>query len=250
MEKKNRKNRKPLIVVAMLLMVALVVGMGAMTYSRYVSSFNSGVQQATAAKWGFVVTANTENLFGKNYKVTGTNVATPTATADGVVVKATSDANVVAPGTSGSMTFSISGQAEVKANFKIAISGIQEIVYNGYKPIKWTLKKDGNPVVTNNDSLATTLASLTTATTINPGVPVEGGSYELSWSWAWSEDETISINDTIIGIASAGTYDDATKAIRLADGSTFGEKIDSQGAFDAILTKLSFQIAITIEQVQ
>ena len=53
MEKKNRKNRKPLIVVAMLLMVALVVGLGAMTYSRYVSSFNSGTQQATAAKWGF-----------------------------------------------------------------------------------------------------------------------------------------------------------------------------------------------------
>ena len=56
--------KKHLTIVAVVLMVALVVGMGAMTYARYISSYDSGEQIATAAKWGFVVNADTTNLFG------------------------------------------------------------------------------------------------------------------------------------------------------------------------------------------
>lgn len=248
MEKKNRKNRKPLIVVAMLLMVALVVGMGAMTYSRYVSSFTTGEQTATAAKWGFVVNANTTNLFGKNYEVTGTNVATPTTETTGVVVKASS--NTVAPGTSGSMTFAIDGTAEVRAQLTVDLTVTSEIAYGDYKPIQWTLKKGSTEVATST-SLATVLNSLvTTPVVIEAGATIDGGAYELSWSWAWSEDETISIKDTIIGIkASDSTYANVDD-IRLANGATLGEVVTTQGAFDAIKTVLAFELSIKLEQIQ
>ena len=50
---KSRKNKKMLVAVAMILMIALVAGMGAMTYSKYITSGTTGEQTATAAKWGF-----------------------------------------------------------------------------------------------------------------------------------------------------------------------------------------------------
>ena len=65
--KMNETKKKSLVIIAMVLMVALVVGMGAMTYSRYVSTTDVPAQNATAAKWGFVVTANTSGLFGDAY---------------------------------------------------------------------------------------------------------------------------------------------------------------------------------------
>ena len=253
MEKKKRKNRKPLIVVAMLLMVALVVGMGAMTYSRYVSSFNSGEQTATAAKWGFVVNANTTKLFGTQYGEDNTdNKATVDETGN-IVVKASADGKVVAPGTTGSMTFSISGTAEVRAQLTVDVTVISEIAYGSYLPIKWTLTTGGTPVGTaNNTSLADVLSSLeTTPVPIAPGTSIAtGGDYVLTWEWAWSDVESDNINDTIIGIASTGTYDDTTKSIRLADGSTFGEVVTTQGAFDAIETTLAFELSIKLEQIQ
>ena len=58
------KNKKLFMVVAIVLMLGLVAGMGAMTYSRYATKYDAPPQSATAAKWGFVVTANAENLFG------------------------------------------------------------------------------------------------------------------------------------------------------------------------------------------
>ena len=64
MKNKTRNNkRKPLLVVALVLMVALVLGMGAMTYSRYISTaeMDDGKTTATVAKWGYVVTINADN---------------------------------------------------------------------------------------------------------------------------------------------------------------------------------------------
>ena len=86
--KKFMKNKKLLTILAMVLMVSLVVGMGAMTYAKYVSNYDGGSGTATAAKWGFVVTANTDNLFGTQYKSDDSDTyATVTETGD-VVVKA------------------------------------------------------------------------------------------------------------------------------------------------------------------
>ena len=115
MKNKSRKSKKLLVVVAVILMLGLVVGMGAMTYSRYVTS-GSTAQTATAAKWGFVVTVSADDLFASDYtKADGASLATK-ATGTGVAVHAsTTGTNLVAPGTTGSMTITISGSAEVLA---------------------------------------------------------------------------------------------------------------------------------------
>ena len=63
------RNKKFLTVMAMVLMVAMVVGMGTMTYARYVTSASmTNPESATAAKWGYVLSINSENLFGKQYE--------------------------------------------------------------------------------------------------------------------------------------------------------------------------------------
>ena len=63
------KKKRLSVVVATALMASLVVGMGAMTYSKYITSTSIPTQQATAANWGFVITADATNLFGRNYNV-------------------------------------------------------------------------------------------------------------------------------------------------------------------------------------
>ncbi|MBO5215433.1 MAG: hypothetical protein J6B79_04525 [Clostridia bacterium] len=249
MEKKKRKNRKPLIVVAMLLMVALVVGMGAMTYSRYVSSFNSDVQQATAAKWGFVVNANANNLFGTQYK--GTTLATVNGSGD-VVVKANSSpaTNIVAPGTTGYITINITGVAEVKAELTVTATDVAEIAYLDYKPVVWTLYNDTTPVV-ENTTLADALSKIE-GTEIPAGTPADY-KYKLEWKWVLGDagNTTNNIKDTIIGIKASGAdYDDVADTL-LADGTKLSTKVTSEGDYtDDIQTVLKFNLSIKLEQVQ
>ena len=77
------KNKKFLVIIATVLMACLVVGMGAMTYSRYISTTELPAQSATAAKWGYVITADASNLFGSDYKVAeGTTQLDNTKTPD------------------------------------------------------------------------------------------------------------------------------------------------------------------------
>ena len=61
------KGKKFLTMAATSLMACLVAGMGAMTYSKYITSDNTGTQQATAANWGFVVTVNADDLFASSF---------------------------------------------------------------------------------------------------------------------------------------------------------------------------------------
>jgi hypothetical protein len=70
-KEKNRrysimKKKKSLVFVATALMLCLVVGMGAFTFAKYITSGNTN-QKATAAKWGFVVNVDADNLFGTKY---------------------------------------------------------------------------------------------------------------------------------------------------------------------------------------
>ena len=255
MEKKKRKNRKPLIVVAMLLMVALVVGMGAMTYSRYVSSFNPGAQTATAAKWGFVVNANANSLFGTQY---GEDNADSKATVDetgNIVVSASS--KTVAPGTNGSMTISINGTAEVRAKLTFTATVTSEILLKTtalggteYRPIVWTLK-DGETTLKTGTDLEDVLSGFAGAT-IEAGDPLTNN-YVLSWDWAWSEDEAISIKDTIIGVKAANaTWSDAVGATLLADGTALSTKITSAEYANVanVQPTLAFSITVKLEQIQ
>lgn len=227
-ERKNNRSKAVIIVIAMLLMVALVVGMGAMTYSRYITRDTTGNQTATAAKWGFVVTVNADNLFGTNYTMgTGSSLATK-VTSDGVAVNA--ESSVVAPGTTGFMNISITGSAEVFAKLTIGFGNtVQEIHYGDYYPVKWTLSDGTTEEVFsklsdvkeyfNNDS--------------NNNLKITAGdqfdkTYTLTWKWELVSDNDE--KDTAIG-----------KKASNSDYQESGVEIEPT---------MSFNMTVSIEQIQ
>ena len=215
-QKSERKNnKKTTVIIALLLALIAILSFGGYTLSKFVTSGGS-TGKAQVAKWGYKMEIDGSNLFGKNYKFDGV-ASKITKNADGLTVKASGDYNVIAPGTTGSMIFTIGGQAEVKALIAMGIhpkadiilkvqkTGGEEIVYS---PVKWTLKKNG-VVVTGAEN--TTLEAVAATFHDDPVVGLKQAgdvlaetTYELIWAWAFEGTETftgITVNelDTIFG---------------------------------------------------
>lgn len=218
-QKSERKNnRKTTVIIALLLALIAILSFGGYTLSKFVTSGGS-TGKAQVAKWGYKMEVDGSNLFGKNYKYDGV-ASKVTKNADGLTVKASGDYNVIAPGTTGSMTFTIGGKAEVKAliamgidpkkdvTLKMQKAGGEEIVYN---PVKWTLKKNGVDVT---GAINTTLHKVAGAfhdmtsnpvsSVKNPGDELKTTTYELVWAWAFEgtgtfKGVTADELDTILG---------------------------------------------------
>ena len=207
-QKSERKNnRKTTVIIALLLALIAILSFGGYTLSKFVTSGGS-TGKAQVAKWGYKMEIDGSKLFGKNYKFdrvdrVGSKV---TQDADGLTVKASGDYNVIAPGTTGSMTFKIGGQAEVNVLIAMGIhpekdvtlkmqkpdgEKMKEIVYN---PVKWTLKKNGDDVTgainTTLHKVAGTFHSDPVVGTKKPGAVLEDTTYELIWTWAFEGTET------------------------------------------------------------
>lgn len=239
--KNVKKNKKPLVIVAMVLMVALVVGMGAMTYSKYISTHDVPAQTATAAKWGFVVTAKTENLFGSTYKSDNTDTfATINETGD-VVVQASVGATdeIVAPGTSGYLLIEVSGQAEVLAQLTVNIDLINNISDGAaYLPIEWALT-NGNTMPA--DGWTTNPETLSSTETLAPGTDATSN-YRLYWRWAFSSGDANDKKDTVIGAKAAG--------MELANVNAITGLTLDEAAYNAYTTQLEFSATVSIVQIQ
>lgn len=208
---RKKNNLRSMIIVALLLLLVAVIGFGGYTLSKYVSNKTEG-GKAQVAKWGYTVEADATKLFGTNYKFDTASSVVTTDT-ENLTVSSSSTANLVAPGTSGSMTFSIKGSAEVKAKVSIEVTDVTDIVLkytnNGvavaapYTPVKWTLKKGGTPVVTG--TLAEIAAELNNDKydiTYNPNSAEINDVYTLSWAWnfgtaAVTENDHL---DTLLGM--------------------------------------------------
>lgn len=162
-ERKSNKKTRIVIIASMLLLLIAIACLCGTTFARYITKKDVPSTQATVAKWGFVVNANANDVFGTDYtrdSQANAEVVT-TAGAVGADVKASTD-KVVAPGTMGSLTVSIDGSAEVLAQYVISstIGDLQEVsLKNGatvaYSPIKWKLYT------------GTTAAAITTPVDIN-----------------------------------------------------------------------------------
>ena len=212
-ERKN--NKKSAVIIVLLLALTSILCFGGYTLSKYVTS-GSKTGTAQVAKWGYTVELDGNNLFGKNYKFDGV-VSKTTADSDGLTVKASGDHSVIAPGTTGSLTFKIKGKAEVRALIAMGITPEADIILKmkkasgeeiEYKPVKWTLKK--NKVVvptaesTSLEAVAHTFHSDPTLDVKAPGFELPETTYELIWAWAFEGTETFSgvtsnELDTILG---------------------------------------------------
>lgn len=245
----KKDNRKSIFVIALLLLLVAVIGFGGYTMSKYISS-KKEEGKANVAKWGFTVSTDTTKLFGKNY-VAGV-VSNTTADAATLSAKATGEYNVVAPGHSGSMTFTIAGSAEVKAKLSISVQkGYDDIVLKfkkgtkdgeDYYPVKWTLTKKGK-----GDADATTLVNgghlsdienaLKITATYNAGDKAIEDVYTLSWAWAFDDTANLAdanALDTLLGWTASGTTIPTDYGFTVKDGTK---------------TSIAFTLNISVEQV-
>jgi hypothetical protein len=276
MKTKSKKMQATLIVAVLLALIVAIFAMAGTTYAKYITTGSTQAKQATVAKWGYVVTVNADDLFGSNYTYNSTDKASTVVKSDGVAVKASS--STLAPGTSGKMTITIKGNAEVLS--KISFKPIDDVtttdIYlksysddknegtqnsDGYYPVKWTVSLSTNggtdtkvledAQITDvvkyfTDSTATSHAEILNKE-IDPSSTAEiNYVYTISWAWAFgTSDGKVSGNDNYDTIL--GNYSNGGKS-----GSTLK---DSNGnivtvADENISKTLQFGLTATIEQIQ
>ena len=219
-ERKN--NRKTAVIVMLLLALIALMCFGGYTFSKYVTS-GKGSGTANVAKWGYTASVDTTKLFGEEYKLATTNVSTVDGTGAHINVKAdTAGRNLVAPGTTGSMTFTVGGKAEVRALISTGLHPTNDVVlkikktadtaYTEYRPVKWTLKKGGTTVAENVtlETIAETIHDEAINKMYVPNEKLDSTTYELSWAWVFENngetvaDLSIDQVDTILGQMVAG----------------------------------------------
>ena len=177
------KKKKTMLVAAIVLGIA-VLGLAAGVYAKYIASFTADGDIANVAKWAFEDENDDDGLLecklDKNYD---TN---------------TLSEGKIAPGTSGTCTFSITNKnSEVGVNYTITLSGVT----NQPKNVKfYKTKSDSGNNITYTDELTTANGSVTG--TINAGVAT-AQTEEIYWVWPY---ETGAVTD---GVAQ-GDDDDTT----------------------------------------
>lgn len=254
-ERKN--NRKTAVIVALLLALVALFCFGGYTFSKYVTS-GKGSGTASVAKWGYTASVDTTKLFGEEYKYDAAKTAsTVNGTGANLTVKAdTAGRNLVAPGTAGSMTFTVGGTAEVRAllsmgidthTYKDVVLKIKktgDTAYTDYRPVKWTLKKGGTTVAGAENVTLAQIAEIIHEDAINktygPNEGLTSTTYELSWAWAFQDttgnvaDLSIDQVDTILGQMAAG----------VTGYTPAGYEIDT----DNSSTELAFTFTIQVSQ--
>lgn len=256
--KKTNRNTKLIILAIVLALVVLFLCIGGSTFARYIASKDAPANQATVAKWGYVVNADASKLFGKEYKDT---VITADGTDAKVDVKASG--NVVAPGTTGSMTFGVTGTAEVLAKLEYAFTvktevalktGSGESATTVYSPLKWTLN-NGTSDLVDGGSLADVKTEIDKLNkVIEAGATDLSESYTLTWVWDLGNDDaaaaTTNRYDTLLGYAAqgAGTYGDVVVAV--ADGvTTVTDNAPETPVTYTAVTKVEFDLSVKVVQI-
>ena len=211
---KNKKSKKIMIVGAMAALLTLIGVTGSETYAKYVESTTVPSQTATVAKWGFVQTVTANKLFGENYGAATDKLAQTTDTIDAegnvtengaiVTAAASGDYNIVQPGGSGYLTFSVTGSAEVPARFEFNAKAISEVALsNGgetYNPIEWRYVVTNKTVTpstvvgsidyTSFTSFANQLDSIVIECNPNSSVDIE---VKVEWRWLFEQNKDTSV---------------------------------------------------------
>lgn len=255
-ERKN--NKKTAVIVALLLALIALMCFGGYTFSKYVTS-GTGNGTANVAKWGYTASVDTTKLFGKEYKLAAAKVSTVDGAGKiNVQADPANERNLVAPGTTGSMTFKVGGKAEVRAllsmgidvhthkDVVLKIKKTDDTAYTEYRPVKWTLKKNDGAVTTTVAEKVTLakVAEKIHEESINkeyaPNEELTTTTYELSWAWEFEGtgsvlDLSIDQLDTILGQMAAG----------VTEYTPAGYVIDATNSF----TEFSFDFTIQVSQI-
>ena len=255
----------------LLVLTLLTTCMTAGTFAKYVTEAN-GSKTARVAKFGVEVSVDAGTVFGENYasQNNGNGVVE-----DGNGATVSANEMVVAPGTKGSMTFSIKGTPETAVNLNISLgeagTEMQEVMLKagtykdftndkgstfiitdqGYYPVKWTLKNNDAVVETTNSEKLENVSltkineyfksiSKNYDANTNLTTALGGNTETYTLSWVWNIDEN-NPADTLLG--------------QLANDESILGKQDTNGNNFIVLTKddynltEAFNFKISVEQV-
>lgn len=152
------------------------------TYAKYTSTF-AGTDTAIVAKWDVSAgnASTTIDLFNssKIYDTNGVTDYTQGGTDDTDVTNGTAD-GIIAPGTWGSFSYSVSNNSDVNATYTV-----DYIVTAANVPLEWSV--DGSTWSTNLSNVSTTA--------LNMGATANVTVY---WRWAFNGDDAA---DTTLGTA-------------------------------------------------
>lgn len=252
--KKRNKSKSWILLLLLLLSLSLLISVGGITLAKYVTKGN-GTGTASVAKWGYKIQANAADIFGSKYAF-DTDASKVTTSDTSLTVKVTTPdtGNRVAPGTTGSMTFSIGGTAEVKSKLTVAFAANEDVYlkvtptdsadFYTYTPVVWTLKKGGTQVATGTlANIAAYFDAYKTGKTIEAGETADvNGEYELSWAWKF---ENSTLPTGLTGF-SADELDTVLGSLA-SEGAESGT--NNKGAY-AASTAIDFAIEITAEQLE
>ena len=286
-EKSKNGKRLALILIALLLIVA--VAFGAYTYSRYVSR-QQGTGSATVATWGYSVeikntnttaTPTDNDFFYQYYDSADGSTVTGVADDGGnTIIAGTNAEGYVAPGVSGSLTFSVTGKAEVSAVVDVVLDNVQDVALvvtptsSGttfyYLPVVFTLTDNSTTKLINSPvigSLAKVSAALETAFGTGKVIPATNTadinySFELKWAWAFTNSSATLYSDTTLTTAYSGitlSQDD----IDLLDTAIGQLTADTDGSIPVTISStnygckllnqhnsIEFELAVSATQVQ
>lgn len=250
----KQNKRKFIVIAVMVLLLGLVLAMSGTTFAKYITTKEVPATQATVAKWGMVINANTNDMFATDYTKDGGAYAVKSNT-DGVAVNAASAA--VAPGTTGSMTVNVNGVAEVKSKISFVVTDTQAIELKslnstnvGYQPILWSVSINNEGVVSNpaeaqDKSLTEIVAYLNALTETNAAGSTVNYQITISWEWAFEGVGEANNYDTIL--ANAAFLNSAKTSYTNSEGL-----VDSTGTAVAAELNciLEFGLKVTVEQIQ
>lgn len=261
---KNKKGKKLVVLGAMAALLTLIGVSGSQTYAKYVESTKVNVEQATVAKWGYVVTPNVDNLWGAKYGEVDSNLAKVVDSSEGLVVSAS--ASRVAPGTKGSMTISVSGRPEVDSAFTFDYANLTEVhLGEVYYPMEWEIAIDdvaGTITASDTNDLLAAKADkkLETILDVLDGTEIYFDAntevefvITLSWSWAFQGVADSKVETLADGDGDATYTGDQADTILgvLAQGAGYSMEYDYDDVDDlAHSISVGFDITITATQTQ
>lgn len=170
-------------ILELLIVIIMITFEG--TYARYSTSVK-GSDSARVAHWNINTTNNIKDLFAASY----TNI-----------IDGTEEQGVIAPGTSGTYFFTISGDVETSYTLRIVASGTDDV--NGaikeYNPIKYSFTKpntgndkDKKPTITIDgmtfEELKKAINDIDDGSQIHEAGVLNGDIYTIGWKWETDGD--------------------------------------------------------------
>ena len=254
------KNKMMRTAAGLLVVTVATSGVLFGTFAKYITT-NSGSDSARVAKFGVTIQVNDDmGLFKTSYD-TGSD-----DTSANTVVSANTDRKI-APGTKGSMSFSITGKPEVATKLEAVVSNEKAVkleaksgeqykqyrldagkfaekectvtMQKDYEPIKWYF---GEQAITDNtqynmtlDDLKTTLEKLTTVRN-DPNVELNK-TYHIGWKWDFESTST----------GGTWSYDHASDAPY--SGAAISDFLDTYLGDEETPKTESFDLKLTITQI-